>query len=812
VTYPADISVTTLNGANGFTISGEHASDYAGWSVASAGDVNGDGFDDLIVGAPQFDLNSANPGAAYVVFGKASGFTSNISLSSLDGTTGFKLSGAAAGDRAGISVASAGDINGDGFDDLVIGAPERTGFGPPGASYVVFGKASGFSSNLQLGSLDGNNGFKITTTDPNYDLGRAVASAGDFNGDGFSDLVIGADYADPHTANSGAAYVIFGKASGFGTSFDVGTLDGTNGIKYSGVLTGGQAGFSVASAGDFNGDGVDDLAIGAPREYFNGTDSGTAYVLRGKVGTFAAEKDLSQPVWGMFKGAAGDQAGRSVSSAGDINGDGFDDLIIGAPFDQVSGTFVGASYVVFGKSISLALNLANLNGTLGFKLIGPNSGAAAGYDVSAAGDVNGDGFDDLLVGAFDADTHGHYSDTGASYVVFGKASGFTGTIDLSTLDGTTGFRISGANFNDAAGHSVSSAGDINGDGFADLIMGAPRSDPNGSSSGAAYVVFGQAPTTAVNLTGTAASQTLAGGAFNDTLNGLGGNDKLYGNGGDDTLNGGTGNDIMRGGADNDTYYVDSAGDVVFEAVNQGVDTVHTTISYALAANVEILISDSDAGLSLTGSNFNNTITGGAGNDRIVGGRGADHMNGGAGDDVYAVDNAGDVVTDTSGFDTIVTKINYTLGDDIERLRAGSDDGLILTGNDHDNDIFGRGGDDTLTGGLGRDVLTGGDGDDVFKYLAVVDSGPDSAHRDVIRDFSAGDKIDLSAIDAIDGGAHDSFSFIGSGKFTAAGQVRAVTTAGGDTMIQANTGGTLAPDFSILLKGDHALSAADFTFS
>ncbi|MEH2147230.1 beta strand repeat-containing protein [Nostoc sp.] len=275
-------NLSNLNGTNGFAINGINTDDRSGDSVSSAGDINGDGIDDLIIGAYAADPNGNLSGQSYVVFGSKEGFDAQLNLSTLNGTSGFTINGINPGDQSGSSVSSAGDINGDGIDDLIIGARFADPNGESsGQSYVVFGSKGGFDAQLNLSTLNGTSGFAINGISENDGLGFSVSSAGDINDDDIDDLIITAPGASPNGYGSGQSYVVFGSKEGFAASFDPSTLNGTSGFAINGINEDDQSGISASSAGDINGDGVDDLIIGARFADPNGELSGQSYVVFG---------------------------------------------------------------------------------------------------------------------------------------------------------------------------------------------------------------------------------------------------------------------------------------------------------------------------------------------------------------------------------------------------------------------------------------------------------------------------------------------------------------------------------------------------
>ena len=375
------------------------------------GDIAGDAFGTSVSGAGDVD----GDGRADLIVGSSnSGIGIARVLSGIDGSTIFTFSGGSDGDRFGSSVSGAGDADGDGRADLIVGADR----GPNNLA----GSARVFSGN------DGSTLFTFSGDDQLDGFGNQVSGAGDVNGDGRADLIVSALFDDNNGSESGSARVLSG-------------IDGSTLYTFNGNDAGDRFGRSVSGAGDVNGDGRADLIVGANLDSANGVESGSARVLSGIDGSV---------LHAVVGDSAGDQFGVSVSGAGDVNGDGLADLIVGADGDDNNGFSSGSARVFSGSNGSV---LFTFNGESPFDFFG---GA-----VSTAGDVNGDGLADLIVGGRLADNNGSGS---------GLARVFSGA------DGSTIYTFNGDSAGDEFGSSVSGAGDINGDGFADFIVGARGGD------------------------------------------------------------------------------------------------------------------------------------------------------------------------------------------------------------------------------------------------------------------------------------------------------------------------------------------------
>jgi len=431
-------------------------SDNAGWSVAAAGDVNGDGAADFVVGAPRSDVGGENAGAAYLVFGPVDG---EITLADAAVT----LVGESATDQAGWSVAGVGDLNDDGYDDVVVGAPfSDIAASNGGAAYVVYGNAS-FSNQTDLGDATA-----LVGTDDDDQVGLSVASA---SGPGFDGVVVGAPGDDTGGENAGAAYLVAAAS-----------LNGSVGVETGATATlvgesaGDEAGSAVANAGDVDGDGSDEILVGASRHdgSENRTDAGAAYLVDTSANGTVSLGDAAATFVGE---SSGDQAGFAVSSAGDVNGDGTADLLVGAPYSDTNAREAGAAYVVYGGTdLGGVTDLSNAD----VRLLGANAFDRAGWSVGrtySAGQTCDD-IADVVVGAPDAGSE----NAGAAYLVAGNAS-LDEAVSLADADAT----FVGAAEGDRVGYAVSGLVDANADDAPDVVVGAPATAEN---SGAVSVFLG----------------------------------------------------------------------------------------------------------------------------------------------------------------------------------------------------------------------------------------------------------------------------------------------------------------------------------
>ncbi|MGO4727984.1 MULTISPECIES: calcium-binding protein [unclassified Inquilinus] len=456
------------------------------------------------------------------------------------------------------------------------------------------------------------------------------------------------------------------------------------------------------------------------------------------------------------------------------------------PVFSITGTSVpladlATAFLLGGDELTLLATVFSGDDTITGSSMADRLYGFAGNDII----LGSDGNDTLRGGAgIDILDGGNGSDF-ANYQ--GSAAGVN--VDLSTGINTGG---------DAQGDTLTSIENLYGSSNADHLTGNSGANIIGGENGDDVLV------------GNGGDDAMNGEAGNDNLDGGDGADRLVGAAGTDTIHGGTGVDSIDGGADNDTLFGDDGNDTV--AGGDGDDQIDGG-------------ADNDA---LYGQAGADVMGGGDGNDVLRGGDGGDTLNGGTGNDVLEGDGGADALNGGDGIDTAyyansasAVTVNLATGagvggdaqgdtlSGIEQV-LGSAFNDVLTGDASANTLQGLGGDDTLTGGGGGDLLKGGAGNDTFVYLVIGDSTVAAAGKDVIGDFSTGDKIDLSAIDANGAGPGNGAFIFGTGAFTGvAGELR-VVTIGGVQLVAADTNGDRQLDFAINVVSDHTLTAADFT--
>ena len=459
--YPfIDIQTANLNQNQGFKAYAGNSNINLGYSVSSAGDFNQDGFDDVAIGTQ----DPTNIASVYILYGNNAGI-SNIDLLANPPSSigrGLTLSAEQPGDSFGASVANIGDFNLDGVDDIMIGAPYNYG-----NVYIVFGRKGGIPDTDVSNLAGSGRGFRLSGALPSYSFGTAVSSAGDFNHDGYGDIMV----SDPI---SRIVYIIYNQQSGY-SDIDLmvtGDLASTGlGFKILGRSQDTGFGYSISQAGDVNGDGVDDIIIGSL--------AGSVFVIFGSA-AIASDLDLNiqlAPTSGFII-SSDSWFGWSVSSAGDINQDGISDVIIGSGQEPPGG----AVYIIFGsKNMASDVDMVASNylppPDRGCKISGPNSGGQFGTSVAGTGNFSGNGTAGVVIGDLVS---------ASVYVLFGSKN--MSNLNLNTVDlasSQTGFTIFGPV--PSLGNAVANAGDINGDGVSDIIVGARSEDNN---YGAAYVLFG----------------------------------------------------------------------------------------------------------------------------------------------------------------------------------------------------------------------------------------------------------------------------------------------------------------------------------
>ena len=435
-------------------------------SLAVAEDINDDGYSDILIGA--HESNTMGGGTTYLIFGKTDGWAHDTHLSNSDAS----FVGEDANDQAGNSVASAGDVNGDGYSDILIGAPSNDQGGEDsGQTYLILGRPGGWAMDTDLSAADAS-----FIGEAPYDWsGYSVASAGDVNGDGYDDILVGALPAGQGGNYGGQAYLILGKATGWTMDTNLSTADAS----FVGENNPGNVNLSMSSAGDINGDGYDDILIGASGNFEGGDFAGQTYVILGKASGWAMDTNLSTADASFIGEDANDTSGFWVSSAGDVNADDYDDIYIGAP--RFSAPGISHAYLILGKANGWAMDTDLANADASF--VGEDANDTVGLAMAPGGDINGDGYDDIVIGVWKGEYDGYRN--GVAYVILGKASGWATDTNLGTADASFLYESD----KDVVGGAIAANGDVNGDGYGDILTSGVWKDEAEELNGEVILVF-----------------------------------------------------------------------------------------------------------------------------------------------------------------------------------------------------------------------------------------------------------------------------------------------------------------------------------